>query len=377
MGAKQLISLLTFLSLHFAINAQTSESCDCLIDTIGYSSFLETLNPDEDATFQFHVNGLFAVAYGVIGESSPDVVQQLIDNYPNVSTIIMYACPGSEDDDANLEASLKIHNHSYKMYLPIDGWIASGAVDMFLAGSTRVIDAIYEPVGVHSWSNGTNTATDYPIGHEFHQPYIDYYVSIGFNQQAAEDFYYFTINTAEAESIYWMNNEEIDLYHIRTCRYSNQPNYSISLNHLSLSADLADASYQWLDCNNNYSIIYGENNQTFTPTEAGNYAVEISETSCIDTSACSTYIYSKIENNTKKTKISIYPNPSNGLVNIVLNHLENVSIEVVNLVGEPVYNANGINCKLYQFNQITKAGIYFITIYSNSSNQVFKLIKIN
>ena len=191
-------------------NAQTSESCNCLVDTVGYADFIETLNPDEEAIFQFHVHGTFAVAYGVIGSSTPNVVQNLIDNYPNVTTIIMYACPGSEDDDANLEASLKIYNHSYKMYLPIDGWIASGAVDMFLAGSIRVVDATYDPVGVHSWSDGTNEATDYPVGHSYHQEYIDYYISIGFSQQEAEDFYYFTINAAASSDIHWMTEEEME-----------------------------------------------------------------------------------------------------------------------------------------------------------------------
>ena len=47
------------------------------------------------------------------------------------------------------------------------------------------------------------------------------------------------------------------------------------------------ASYQWLDCNNNYSIISGENNYEFNTTFNGNYAVEITyNNGCVDTSAC-------------------------------------------------------------------------------------------
>ena len=206
--------------LIFTYSFSFAQNSDCLVDTIGYSSFLQTLNPVEDATFQLHVNGSFAVAYGVIGRNTPNIVQDLIDNYPLVTTIIMYACPGSNDDDANLEASILIHNHGYKMYLPLDGWVASGATDMFLAGSLRVVEVTVESVGVHSWSSGTKEATDYPVGDAVHKPYIDYYINIGFTQQEAEDFYYFTINSATANGIYWMTEAEIDKYKIRTCYHS-------------------------------------------------------------------------------------------------------------------------------------------------------------
>tara|TARA_B100000767_G_scaffold275627_1_gene313830 strand:+ start:52 stop:1620 length:1569 start_codon:yes stop_codon:yes gene_type:complete len=50
------------------------------------------------------------------------------------------------------------------------------------------------------------------------------------------------------------------------------------------------ASYQWLDCNNNYSAIPGENSQSFSPSSNGSYAVQIYEVGgiCVDTSACYT-----------------------------------------------------------------------------------------
>jgi len=157
----RLIAIAVTLFSTTLLNAQVSESCDCSVDTARYSVFLPTLSPNENATFQFHVNGTFAVAYGVIGSSTPTVVQNLINNNPNVTTIVMYACPGSEDDESNLQASMLIYNTGYKMYLPLNGWIASGAVDMFLAGSTRVVEVTPDAVGVHSWSDGTNDATFY------------------------------------------------------------------------------------------------------------------------------------------------------------------------------------------------------------------------
>lgn len=54
----------------------------------------------------------------------------------------------------------------------------------------------------------------------------------------------------------------------------------------SLTANLFADSYQWLDCDDNYSILTGETNQSFFPQSVGNYAVEITLNGCTDTSAC-------------------------------------------------------------------------------------------
>jgi hypothetical protein len=58
------------------------------------------------------------------------------------------------------------------------------------------------------------SATDFPKGHKNHLPYIRYYTNVGFTQEQAETFYYFTINAASAESMHWMTKEEIKKYHI-------------------------------------------------------------------------------------------------------------------------------------------------------------------
>ena len=141
--------------------------------------------------------------------------------------------PGIDDDTSNLQAAQLLKNRGYTTYLPVvnafnqDAFIASGATEMFLSGNTRIIDVGAE-VGVHSWSHGTNSATDYPVGHAFHQPYINYYVEMDFSQQDAEAFYYFTINAAPANSIHNMKDSEINQYKLRTCKYSVNPSYIIN-----------------------------------------------------------------------------------------------------------------------------------------------------
>ena len=110
---KQNVKLFLGLCLVFGLSKQSyagvSESCNCTIDTVGYSAFVSTLTV-ADVPIQFHVNGTFAVAIGYITSNTPTVVQSLIDNNPNVTTIVFLDSGGSEDDEANLEASQLIRN---------------------------------------------------------------------------------------------------------------------------------------------------------------------------------------------------------------------------------------------------------------------------
>jgi hypothetical protein len=65
------------------------------------------------------------------------------------------------------------------------------------------------------------------------------------------------------------------------------PDNSVSQNNATLQANANGATYQWLDCDNNYSPIAGAVSQFFTPsTTTGNYAVEVTANGCADTSNC-------------------------------------------------------------------------------------------
>ena len=71
-------------------------------------------------------------------------------------------------------------------------------------------------------------------------------------------------------------------------------------------------SYQWLDCDNNYAVINGETNQTYTPTTTGYFAVELTPIGgCggvqVDTSTCNLVDFTGIGelNNTSKQLIKI------------------------------------------------------------------------
>lgn len=189
-----------------------------LVSTLSISCSNDDNATTENNTKQF---GIFKVLddnttiemNGTISSSSLDDFNNLEAAFPNVSKINIKNCDGSSDDEINLQLSAKVHQKGIRIHLMDNGFIASGGVDFFLAGISRT-KGTNTMIGVHSWSDGTNEATDFPVGHFHHLLYINYYVSVGFSQQQAEDFYYFTINAASADDIHYMTDAEITQYNL-------------------------------------------------------------------------------------------------------------------------------------------------------------------
>lgn len=165
--------------------------------------------------FEVQTDNLTVHMNGEIDSNIINSFKQLRSAFPDAKRIVMLNCPGSTDDWANLEVSKQMHNLGYHFHLTATSKIASGAVDMYVGGIKRTRE-IGSQIGVHSWGNdpGEPEATSYPPGHQVHLQYINYYVSVGFTQREAEEFYYFTINVAPAESIHWMTETEISQFKI-------------------------------------------------------------------------------------------------------------------------------------------------------------------
>jgi hypothetical protein len=151
---------------------------------------------------------------------------------------------------------------------------------------------------------------------------------------------------------------------------------SVTTDNNVLTANAAPATYQWLDCNDDLNPITGEVNQTFTATSSSNYAVEISQNGCADTSLCYPVTLVNISENPSGINISLYPNPTSGLVYIDLG-AEVHEIKVI------IHDASGRVVKdlLYEDKQLLNiiidepAGIYFMTVFSENKKAMIRLIK--
>jgi len=143
----------------------------------------------------------------------------------------------------------------------------------------------------------------------------------------------------------------------------------------TITANATPATYRWLDCNSNYAVIAGEVSQQYVSTTPGDYAVEVTQNNCIDTSLCVTIATVGIDGNSINNQVYIYPNPNKGIVNVELGTLTNTTIKVVNVTGQTVYLKEGVNSNKYQFELNEAKGVYFIEVISGDKRQKFKLIK--
>lgn len=155
-----------------------------------------------------------------------------------------------------------------------------------------------------------------------------------------------------------------------------QPDLSVDLSENTLTSNEGTASYQWLDCDNNYAIIDGETAQSFTPVANGNYAVELTNNGCADTSDCVSVTTIGINEPGKNIAVSVYPNPTTGAVFLSLNeNLSNVELEVTDLQGRTMTRKVFQELANTSIEMPETAGIYFLTITSEEVQNTIKLIK--
>ena len=117
-----------------------------------------------------------------------------------------------------------------------------------------------------------------------------------------------------------------------------QPDTGVSKVGTTLIAQASSATYQWLDCNDGMNPIIGQTGPSFTAVSTGNYAVEITENGCTGTSECYTVDILSVDDMLNGQAISIFPNPSTGIVNIDLREVNQaVNLRAYNSLGKMMH----------------------------------------
>ena len=149
-----------------------------------------------------------------------------------------------------------------------------------------------------------------------------------------------------------------------------------TLNGITITANNLSAAYQWLDCNNSYAQIVGETNQSYTATQIGSYAVELTENGCTDTSACVEITNVGIVENTFGEELKVYRSPNKGSFSLDLGlAYETSRITINDINGRLIYSKSFIQTQMINLAIDEPVGVYFITVNSGDKKAVIKLMK--
>ncbi len=151
---------------------------------------------------------------------------------------------------------------------------------------------------------------------------------------------------------------------------------TISANGINLTCNYTYSTYQWINCSTNLPII-GANQPTFIPTLNGDYAVVVSEGSCIDTSNCYTISTVNLIEMDFLTQIKGYPNPTSDIFTIDLGkEFEGVEVKIFSLVGQLILSEKYAHSQLLQIKLPEMKGVYFANIsLLNGESTTLKMIK--
>ena len=148
------------------------------------------------------------------------------------------------------------------------------------------------------------------------------------------------------------------------------------LNGFTITANAVGATYQWLDCTENYAPISGETSQSFSPPSNGSYAVIVTENGCTDTSDCVTLEGLSINGENSANSIVLYPNPTKSTITIEgLNMDNNHTYIIYDQLGRLIQSGTLTEEMLTIECDELSSGSYFIHVINEEATYVTKFVK--
>jgi len=153
-------------------------------------------------------------------------------------------------------------------------------------------------------------------------------------------------------------------------------NISVSLNGTILKANEQNATYQWIDCEDNSSI-EGATNQTYTVEGNGTYAVVLTSSICSGitaTSACQVIDLSGLSELSQQN-VHIFPNPAQSTVFIESNTILN-RITIIDLTGKIIESKKVTSSNsFFDLNELS-IGVYTIELIDTKNvKRNYKVVK--
>ena len=197
-------------------------------DQIVYQGFLENQNGRQTNTTvtineplisggssQITIENNKAILTGELGTSTYIQIKNLVQDSPEVDTLVIAEVRGSLNDEINVHTGYLVRKSGLNTEIPAYGYAYSGGVDLLLSGVKRTVADSAE-VGVHSWCCvDDKTAADLPKNHPAHQSLVDYSAAM-LGSKKGKAFYFYTLEAAPFDGVHIMKPDELKMFDVIT-----------------------------------------------------------------------------------------------------------------------------------------------------------------
>ncbi len=147
---------------------------------------------------------------------------------------------------------------------------------------------------------------------------------------------------------------------------------SVTTSDFELEANAVGVFYQWLDCNNDWSVIDGATAQTYIPENNGSYAVVIKDGLCIDTSDCFDIVALSLDDLGEFSEVKLFPNPAkDGNVTISIGQvMPKIQLTVHDVAGKVIFRFDYENTSKIELDLSIAAGVYYINLQGTNEEEI-------
>ena len=165
----------------------------------------------EGGTSTVEVSGTIAMVNGDLGTKTYVQITDLINNHPEVDTLLLQEISGSVNDAINMHTGRLVRNAQLTTMVEATSDVNSGGVDLYTSGFKRVYTEGAK-LGVHSWCCTEGKPAD-ELGrdHEGHGAQLTFFREM-LGAELGPEFYFFTIEAAPHNTVHVMTKAELDKY---------------------------------------------------------------------------------------------------------------------------------------------------------------------
>lgn len=149
----------------------------------------------------------------------------------------------------------------------------------------------------------------------------------------------------------------------------------VNQNKLQAVSSGSNLTYRWIDCDLD-AYIAGATNSTLDVTRNGKYAVEVTDGICKTKSACVNMTQAGVnENDALNLGITVYPNPTSGIVTIKIANNQQADVHVYDASGKIIKTYLNLNSDDTISIEEFTTGVYTLQIQTQAGIKMERLMK--